>query len=859
MASPIAVPVRWLLMGEWRAQPVRIAIAMLAIAVGVALGFAVHLVNSAALASFGRAVASVQGRADLAVRAASPAGFAETLYPRIAGLAPVAAASPVVELSATWGALARPGSASLGDAPRAGGRFTLLGIDMLRAAKVTPALATPMLAGVGKAGRWPEDGLWLSPALARAAGAAPGGRLRFTAAGRQIDLPVAGLLRDTDGDGAPLAVMDIAAAQWRLGQLGRLHRLDLKLADGTDPAAARAAIAAVLPADALLATPEAEASRADALSRAYRVNLGMLALVALLTGGFLVWSAQALSVARRAPQFALLAVLGLPRAGLVRQLLAEGLVLGLAGAGLGIALGFLLARLVVGHFGGDLGGGYFRNAGTDLAFPPIVALLFAGLGIATALAGSLAPALAAARQQPAAALKGLGEQPDPARRPKAWPALLLLASGGVAALAPPVAGLPLLGYAAMALLLAGGVALMPALAAGLLAPLARRGLASPVADLAVRRLWGVPQAASLALSGIVASTALMVAMAVMVASFRHSVDQWLLAVLPSDLYLHLEGAEAGGLSPTDQARLLAVPGVAAARFQRVVPLRLDPQRPAVALMAQGGMAGGAAAVPVIRRADGPPPPGSVAVLASEPLAWLYGWQVGEQRSLVIGGQPRQLFVAGIFRDYARQWGALILPLEDYRRFAGDPTASEAAFDLAAGADPASVERRLAAALPPALSGQAQFGQPPQMRRVALQIFDRSFAVTYALEAIAILIGLAGVATSFSAQVLARLREFGMLRHIGVTRRQLLAMLALEGCGLGALGALAGVTLGLVMAMVLVMVINPQSFHWTMDLVLPWSLLAGLVVALVACAAGTAVIAGRRALGGSALAAVRADW
>ena len=840
--------VGWLLVGEWRAHPVRMGLAVLAIAVGVALGFAVHLVNSAALASFGRAVASVQGRADVAVRSRSAAGLDEGLYPRLARLPHVAAISPVVELPASWGRLARPGSAAKG------GRFTLIGIDPLRAAAVTPGLVGLPAAGQGGVGsrpQWHGNQVWLSPALLRAAGVRPGETFTIAAAGRQAQFVVAGRLAAA-GTEAQLAVIDIAEAQWRFGQMGRLHRLDLKLAEaGT----ARAEVQAALPADAVITTPEAEATRADALSRAYRVNLGMLALVALLTGGFLVWSAQALGAARRRPQFALLAVLGLPRAGLVRQLLIEGLVLGLAGAALGVAMGYGLAALVVERFGGDLGGGYFSSGRARLGFDGVAALVFGGLGLATALAGSIAPALAAARAAPAQALKGLGDAPDPARSPRAWPGLAMLAAGGLAALGPALWGLPLLGYAAMALMLAGGVALMPALARGLLAPLATRGSRWLPLDLAVRRLWGVPQAAGLALSGIVASTALMVAMAVMVASFRHSVDDWLIAVLPSDLYLHLEGAEAGGLPPAQQARLAAVPGVAQVRFVRVLSVRVDPARPAVALMAQGG----AASVPMIASTDAPAPPGTSRALISEPLAWLYGWKVGEVHDLVIGGTVRRLFVAGTWRDYARQWGAIIVPVADYQRFTGDDTATEASFDLRPGADARAVQAALQGALPAAVQGQAQVGRPGEMRRVALTIFDRSFAVTYALEAIAIIIGLIGVATSFSAQVLARMREFGMLRHVGVARAPILVMLGLEGAGLGLIGALAGLSLGLVMALVLVRVVNPQSFHWTMDLALPWPLLAGLVAALVVCAGGTAVLAGRRALGKAALLAVRADW
>lgn len=842
------LPTLWILSGEWRAHPVRMGLAVLAIAVGVALGFAVHMVNSAALASFGRAVASVQGRADVAVRARSAAGLEEGLYPKLARLPQVQAISPVVELTASWGKLARPGSNAKG------GRFTLIGLDPLRAMGVTPGLVGLSRAGqsgVGSRPAWQGDAVWLSPALQRATGLQPGDAFTLTAAGRQAQFRVMGRLAAA-GDDAQIAVIDISDAQWRFGQMGRLHRLDLKLAEG---AGARAAVQAVLPADAVLATPEAEASRADALSRAYRVNLGMLALVALLTGGFLVWSAQALSVARRRPQFALLSVLGLPQAGLVRQLLAEGLLLGVAGAVIGVALGYGLATLVVEQFGGDLGGGYFSRTQARLGFDLPAALLFGGLGLATALAGSISPALAAARTAPAQALKGLGDAPDPAKAPRALPSLALLAAGGLAALGPPVFGLPLLGYAAMALLLAGGVALMPALARLLLAPLARRGATWLPLDLAVRRLWGVPQAAGLALSGIVASTALMVAMAVMVASFRQSVDDWLVAVLPSDLYLHLEGAEAGGLDPQAQARLAAVPGLAHVQFQRVISVRIDPARPAVAVMAQGGHA----SVPLIAETDAAALAGTTRALISEPLAWLYGWRQGEVHELVIGGVPRRLFVAGTWRDYARQWGAIILPISDYRRFTGDATATEAAFDLNPGADARAVQEALQAALPVAVQGQAQFGRPAEMRAVALTIFDRSFAVTYALEAIAIIIGLIGVATSFSAQVLARMREFGMLRHVGVPRRQILQMLGLEGAGLGLIGALSGLSLGLVMALVLVRVVNPQSFHWTMDLALPWPLLAGLVAALVACAGGTAVVAGRRALSRRALLAVRADW
>lgn len=848
------VAARWLVLGEWRAHPGRAIIGALAIAVGVALGFAVHLVNRSALDSFASAVSTVNGAADVQVRGVTAAGFAESLYPAVARVAGVAAASPVVQLVATNAATTGPATpAGVG-----GGRITLLGIDALRAMVVTPALIGAPLGGPGAARPFDPDSLFVSRAALATLGGKLGGRVTLAAAGTTRSFTIAGIL-PASGDGESLAVIDIADAQWRFGQIGRLQRIDIKLAPDVDRATVMARIAAMLPADAQLVSADNEAERSSALSRAYRVNLEMLAMVALLTGGFLVYSAQSLAVARRRPQFALLRVLGLKQRALVTQLIIEGAVIGGLGALAGILLGQGLADLAITGLGGDLGGGYFRGSTPHLVFDPLAALAFAGLGVAVAVASSIVPARAAARAQPAVALKNAGDLADPRHRPRAWPGLLLIGLGGLAALGPPVWGLPLLGYAAMALILAGGIAVMPALARLLLTPL--QGLANlpPPVDMALKRLWGAPEQAAVALCGIVASTSLMVAMAVMVTSFRTSVDDWLVAILPSDVYLHIEGAETAGLDMAAQARLADTPGVADIRFVRQLSLRLAPDRPAVQLSAQPiDAANPAAALPLLGRAVHVPA-GTTAIWVSEPMGWLYGLAPGDRTTLPLGGVARPVLVAGVWRDYARQFGAIAIADADFARLTGDMTKTEAAIMLAPGAEAAPVIAALRQRLPPAVAGQALFAEPRQMRTMALRLFDRSFAVTYALEAIAIVIGLIGVAATFSAQTLARTREFGMLRHIGVRRGQIIAMLAAEGAGLGLVGVIAGLGLGLVMAQVLIHVVNPQSFHWTMDTRLPWGLFAGLVVALVAAAAGTAMVAGRRALSADAVRAVRDDW
>lgn len=827
----------WLVGGEWRWHPLRFALTALAIAVGVALGFAVHLVNGSALASFDGAVRSVNGAAELAVRAVSPLGIDELAYPWIATAPGVADASPVVELRAHSGEQ----------------RFTLLGIDLLRAAAVTPSLIGIPAEGSGGSGEAVFDGqaLFLSRGALARIGARIGDRVMVGANGHVVPLRIAGTLPALSDDQA-IGVIDIAAAQWRFGRLGRIDRIDLKLADRPQ---ALAALPKLLPAAAALESGQSRAIQGDTLSRAYRVNLDMLALVALLTGGFLVYSAQSLSVTRRLRAFALIRTLGLPRGGIVAAVTVEGLIIGVIGSALGLLAGYGLAAGALRLFGGDLGAGYFDDQAVRLVFQPGPAAAFFILGLAAALLGSVLPARAAARAAPAAALKNSGDMIDP-RAPVPWrPAALLVLMGAPLALLPAAGGLPLFGFASIALLLAGGIAGVPWLARQTLGWLSRRPARHVPQLLATRHVHGAPGEVATALCGIVASTALMIAMATMVTSFRVAVDGWLGHVLSGDLYIR---SAPPGFAPADQARLAATPGVAEMRFSQQIPLTIRPDRPPIILVARPvGREGRDPLLDLIE--SGPPAPsGSVPVWVSEPASRLYGWRPGAAISLPIA--PGQRFaVVGIWRDYARQNGAVIIDTGAYQRLSGDVMRNEAAIMVRDGAVPAQVGRSLAARLPPALAMQTEISEPAALRRFALTLFDRSFAVTYLLEAVAILVGLAGVAATMSAQTVARTREFGMLRHLGVSKRQIIAMLATEGALLGLIGGVAGVLLGLVLSQVLIHVINPQSFHWTMSTHVPIGTLAGVIAALVAAAAGTAMLAGRRATSIDAVLAVREDW
>ena len=835
---------RWLLFGEWRAHPVRALLAIAAIAVGVAMGFAIHLINAAAFNEFSAAVKSLAGQADVQV-SGREALFDEAIYPVLAQREGVAVASPVLELDA--------------GVPNLRGALKIVGIDPFRAGAVSPDL-------LGAADKpfdlLADDAVFLSPAAMEWLKTSTGGAVALRAGSDDIRLRVAGgVLRARVGQ--RIGVMDIGAAQWRFNRVGKLSRIDLKLREGVDRNAFERALAASLerdyPGRFQVAQPNDadQESRTNTLSRAYRVNLTVLALVALFTGAFLVFSTQALSVIRRRSQFALLRVLGVERRQLLTQVLLEGASLGVIGAALGIAGGYALAAAALHFFGADLGAGFFSGVRPTVHFAPVAACVFFALGFGVALLGCLAPALEAARAAPAVALKSGSDESALSGLARIWPSIACLLAAALLTRAPPVFELPLFGYGAIALLLIGGIGMMPRLAAtlfGAINRIAMRSRQHPVPSLTLARLANASGQAAIALGGVLASFSLMVAMAIMVSSFRVSVDDWLVQILPADLYVrNAASGNTAAFGPDQQSALANLPGVTRIQFLRSRPISLDAARPAVTLIARDIDAADPGKAMVMVGATAAPPPGAMPAWVSEAMLDLYRIKAGDTMQIPLNGQLRPFFIAGAWRDYASQNGSVQIRLADYRALTGDVEVSDAAIWTQ---DVAKVTERLHA-LP--FGAALQLASPGQIRAISLKIFDRSFAVTYLLEAIAIAIGLSGVAATFSAQTLARSREFGMLRHVGVTRAQVLRILALEGGSLTALGVACGFALGLLISLILVFVVNPQSFHWTMQLHLPWGLLAGVASLLMIASVLTALVSGRYALSGGPIRAVREDW
>jgi putative ABC transport system permease protein len=829
----------WIVIGPLLRNCGRAALSVAGIALGVALGVAVHLINSSALNEFDLAIHQLAGDADIVVRGPL-GGFPEALYPRLARMPGVAAISPAVEVEAR-----------LADHAAA---LKIIGIDPFRARQVQPALARSLGGSLRRL--MTPNAVLLSPAAAHRWGLETGDALRIRVGTATVALRIIGLL-PPEVFHQPIGVMDIAAAQWRLARLGTLDRIDLRLQPGTDIGQFRRQLQAALPAGVEAVTPQTEAGREASLSRAYRINLGVLALIALFTGGFLVFSTQVLAVLRRRAQIALLRVLGITRRAIVLQLLTEGVLIGALGAALGIACGYAIANYALAHFGADLGAGYFDGAAAHLHVTPVAMTIFFGLGVTAAMLGTLTPALEAARRAPAVALRAGDENSQEfGVRRRAWPVVVLFAAAAACATAPAISGVPVFGYCAIALILFGAILLMPRLATSGLTLAPRLGYAP--ARLAIAQLRATPRRVAISMATIVVSFSLMVAVAIMVTSFRQSFEAWLPTMLPADLYVRAaHGGDSGFLGVTQQSRIADIPGIGAVQFRRERSLLLDPGRPPVILLARLIDAQTAARMlpmtgPALVPPQGAPPP----VWISEITRDLYGMKPGQRIELPLAGKRVPFTVAGVWRDYARQGGAIVINRERYVRLTGDTRADDAAIRLAPGASAGAVEQALRDRFP---GSGIEITDSGGIRARSLRVFDRTFAITYALEVVAILIGLFGVGVSFSAQAAARRGEFGMLRHVGMTRREIGAMLGAEGLLTSALATGFGLVLGWVMSLVLIFVVNRQSFHWSMELHVPWLLLIAVAVALILLSSLTAVWSGRQAMSGSVLRAVREDW
>ena len=841
----------WLLSTAFKAQPGRWFIAGLAVALGIALAVAIHTVNRSALSEFSRALDLVNGQASAQI--VMPSGeFSDQLYDQIVTLQTelgIRAISPVLERNTA--------------------QIRVLGIDIFQAGRVSSSLI-PFVSEDQRQELFSDNAIFLSAAALQKLQLSVGNTFALDYEGKGGRFKIAGTVPGAVGQ--VIAVMDLGTLQWRLGGLGRISRMDVLLLDGKGIEEVANAVQNLNLGVRLISSQERD-RRVSNLSRAYRVNLNVLALVALFTGAFLVFTTISFSVLRQQSQLALLSILGASSYWIFSLVLAQAGGIAALGGLLGIGLGLTLAFVLLNVLGGDLGGGYFSVAAPPLEIDPIALFGFWILAITVGLLAAYFPAKAATAGRPTDQLRA--NSTERVLRPvmNHRIALIFSLASLVLAFMPAINDLPLAAYASIACLLFAGLALIPWLVQYCFSRLAN-GLShwqnQPSSlTFAVWRLAQAPASAAGLIAGVVAAMALTVAMVIMVASFRDSMIQWLDQVLPADLYANFKQLNLGDefqKNPNLLASLERVQGIE--RYELSVQRKIifQSDRPEVTLIAKPIQQNRAAqTLPLIGSVYPesflPSQSALPVVYVSEAMVDLYDWRPGRIQTLPALNEQQgsqKVWVAGIFRDYGRQHGALVIDLASYQKMSGNQQYSGIALWLVNQANPATVLNALRTAIPQ--FRDQEFINRSDLRALSIKIFDRSFALTYALEITALLVAIFATATGFAGQALLRQKEYALVYYLGQSTAQRTAWITTESGLLLGLAVIWGTLLGLLISQILIHRVNPQSFHWTMDTSVPYLALTTLMLALVGCGIAAALWASKRNLNPTNLiTALREEW
>lgn len=854
MLSTVKIFFLIILGAHLRQRPLRTILTVVGVALGVSASVAVRTANVDVLRSFEQAVLSVAGPTRLEV-SGGELGLDEGLITRVRTVPGVAAANPVILQTAV-----RNGAQQTGQA------VPVLGLDLLAEAEDRGFRLTQRPAERPLETLLAGDRVFLGAKLAADWRVGPGDAVDLQVGPRRMTCFVAGILEGSSGRASSwdrLAVMDIAAAQIAFDRVGRLDRIDLVTAADSSVDDVAQAVRGLVPPHVMVERPTSRTQQVEHMVRAFRLNLTVLSWVGLLVGMFLIYNTMAFAVAQRRREIGIYRAIGMTQGRVAALFLAEAAFLGLLGGIVGSVAGTLLAHRLVGLVSRTISDLYVpvgTEEGELLGVSQFQDLSFEGvlIGCLVAMVGAIGPSVDASRTAPVRALSP-GDY-EASRQVRVGMlgtmGLALLAGAGLLSLTGPINGVPLSGYLATFCLLAGLSCLAPICVTGWKANEPRREPARIVSAQGVMRHIAVDHAArnpgrnGVTVSALMVGLAIMIGVLIMVRSFRHTVELWIQDTVVADIVVApstwLQGTEAGSvgrsLPPSWLPLLSSIPEVAAVDTYRDVRLEINGQRVAIVsrdlrLHAERSrylVRQGASSERLHRAAD------IGGVLVSEVLADRLGVREGGSLEIATPEGTRQFPIIAVFYDYATDGGKLVMDRALYQSLWHDDRVTVFPLYLAAGADVDVVRNRIAdkldtrgGGLPPLMISNAE------LRKEILDIFDRTFLLTYVLEAIAVIIAMLGIVNTLVTSVLERRREFATLRAIGGSAGQIRQLVMWEAAYLGLVGIALGLVGGGFLSLLLIKVINKQSFGWTIQMIVP----LGAILQAVGLAAAATLIAG----------------
>lgn len=806
-------------------EKLRTLLTLLGIAVGVAVVVAIELSNQSAMRAFRESVDAVAGRANWQI--ASDTGLDENVllalqsfWPRGVRFAPVIDAEGLMA----------------GDIP-----IRILAVDLLsdvhfrdyRYARISVQSGRDAGAVTQYLRLFADDSLVLPAPFAREHGLRLGSPVALDVGGHRKSLIVRGLLEATGPATAfngAIGVLDIATAQKAFGMTGRLTRIDLIVPESVSVGE----IARVVPANARFERPSRRNERVEKMLMAFRLNLFALASVALLVGMFLVYNTVLISILRRRRDVGVFKTLGVSPGQIFAAFLGEGLVFGAAGSLLGIALGYVLASSILKLIGQTINALYIASKPEAITLTPGIVAMGATVGTLLSLLSALQPAIEAAGLRPNLLIRpGLQQRVGRSRtRLLAVLALLSFLVSAACTRIPPAGGIAVGGYLAVLFVVIGFSLLAPRMvtSASSLVTLPLRRVFGLVGQLASASIPASLRRTSISCAALSLATGMMVAIALMVGSFRETVRIWVDETVKSDLWL----SPAHGLSIGDFAVFPAAISEDLARFPFIAAFERVRERNVTvgdSIVSVGGADFDVSTkygnLPMTTHdSAGAAMLRAVAIngaMISEPLATKRGLHVGDVLTLPTANGIEHFPITGVYRDYSNDRGAIVLPWALYTHAFHDDTINTVVVYLKPGADLAAARRQLEATLGPKYHAFAVSSR--EIRTGVMRIFDQTFLITYALLAVAIAVAVLGVINTLAALILERTRELALLRVLGMTVAEVQRMIVIESSILGGTSTVAGLAMGYALSWILINVVNKQSFGWTIEFHTPVQLIA----------------------------------
>ena len=810
----------WLFHLSWKQlweYPGRTLLGLLGIALGTAVYLSTSLAAAGALRSFQNGISALTGKAEWRLQYPG-APLSESIFSQLRQNPRVLAAAPVVESVLE---LAHPYQ----------GPVMLLGLDIF--SEIPFRTYDIVSRGEGHFRLWEDfltnpEGVLVSEPLAGRLGLQQGDTLPVIVGPLRRQLRILGTFRTPHGlyplEGSVL-LMDVAHAQELLGRVGQLDYIDLRLRPPSTGLPEK--LLASLPPGLELVPPQSLARHMEGLMASYRLNLSVLSAIALFVGMFLIYQSVTLSVVRRRREIGLWRTLGLTPGQVLAIFLAEGVANGVVGGLVGLVLGVALAKSALTVMAQNLTSLYTPVPAADLVILPSLLLKAWLLAVVATLAAAWLPAWEASRTPVRAVWyrEELEEALAGHTGRFLWLGLGVLLLAGLLAMIRLKQQPPYPGFAAAFLILLAFALLTPAAVktgAAALAPLGRR-LGGVSGDLGCRYLAGCLSRTAVSIAALAAALGLLIAVTVMIGSFRKTVTDWVNRAISGDLFLgpavFSTAAYDRYLPPEIVSELKQHPEITDIYLYRCVRLPFYDRFILViggsleVLARHGGLwfrDGSREELLLQARERGQ-------VMISEPLAETFGFREGDTLVLPTPSGPQPLQVAGVFYDYRTDGPSVWMDIQLFRRFWQDQHLNAVRLYLQDPTKVKEVQTRL----------QETYGRRYHLQTLShadlragiLKIFDDTFALTYALQGVAVVVAVFGIISTFLVLVLERERDLALLQAIGASRRQILAMILWESGLASFLSFLLGALSGSLLALLLIFVINKQAFGWTIHLYL----------------------------------------